>query len=292
VSISNNRTAEDIPAFCFMAMGGRRNAVPADVWTRCIEFKVRRIPESVTLGRDALDPDTEAEAVMLRSLLHSYMRAMLAPEVRKIQRRFAAPHPKFRDRLQQIWAPLYVTALAADQIEQQRYETEVTRCEQTGQPAPEPPVCNWAQRCLTAFKAMALDASDLPALTAPQAMLRDTAAYIRNLAPAPEFVAAADLRDWLRDSSGEQLWSSLTDRRLAILMVEGLGPNTVRARPDDPERKARGWYAAAVLAKWDALERALTPPVAAEPDEDESSLFDDLDEDTATVATDRIVTQA
>jgi hypothetical protein len=31
-----------------------------------------------------------------------------------------------------------------------------------------------------------------------------------------------------------------------------------------------------VLAKWEALERALTPPAATVPDEDESSLFDDL----------------
>jgi hypothetical protein len=123
---------------------------------------------------------------------------------------------------------------------------------------------------------MALDASDLPALTPAQAMLRDAAAYVRGMVPALEFVPAADVRDWLRETCDEQLWSSLTDRRLAILMVEGLGPNSVRARADDPQVKARGWYSREILAKWDALERALTPPVATVPDEDESSLFDDL----------------
>jgi len=282
VSVSRNGTAEDIPAFCFMILGGRRNAVPYDVWTRCIEFKLRRVPESVTLELDAYDSDTEAMAVPIRTMLHAYMRAMLAPEIKKIQRRTFAPHPKFRDRLKQIWTPLYVTALAADIVEQQRYEAEVIRCMEAGLELPEPPACNWAQRILTAFKAMALDASDLPVLTAPQSMLRDTAAYIRNQVPAPEFVCASDIRDWLRDQSGEQLWSSLTDRRLAILMTEGLGPNTVRARPDDPATKARGWYAAEILAKWDALDAALTPPVSAEVQEDESSLFDDIPEDPAT----------
>ena len=284
VSISNNRTSEDIPAFCFMAMGGRRNAVPADIYSRCIDFKMRRVPESVTLEFDSLDPDTEAEAVMVRAVLHSYMRSMLAPEIKKLQRRYTSPHPKFRDRLKQIWGPVYLTARAADAVEAQRYELACQLAEETGTEMPEPPALDWAQRALTAFKAMALDASDLPALMPAQAMLRDAASYIRNLTPSPEFVAAADLRDWLRDNTDEQLWSSLTDRRLAILMVEGLGPNTVRARADDPTHKARGWGTREVLARWDALERALTPPAAAEPDEDESSLFDDLDTEATEVA--------
>jgi len=276
VSMSVNRTSEDIPAFCFMAMGGLKTAVPPDIRSRCIEFRMRPVPQTVTMRRDSLDPDTEGEAVMVRSLLHTYMRAMLAPGIRKLQRRHAQPHPKFRDRLAQIWGPLYLTAKAADMADEARWEQACRIAEANGDDLPEPPACDWERRALTAFKAMALDASDLPALTPAQAMLRDTATYIRGLVPGPEFVAAADVRDWLRDSCDEQLWSTLTDRRLAILMVEGLGPNAVRARPDDPTVKARGWYCREVLAKWDALERALTPPVATVPDEDESSLFDDL----------------
>jgi hypothetical protein len=284
-SVSRNGTTEDIPAFCFMALAGRRNAVPVDIYTRCIEFKMRPVPESVPLELDALDPDTEAMAVDVRTMLHAYMRAMLAPEIKRIQRQFKPPHPKFRVRLRQIWMPLYATALAADNVERQRYEAECLRRMETGEPPPDPPVCNWAQRILTAFKAMALDASDLPVLTSAQSMLRDTAAYIRSQQPAPEFACAADIRDWLRDNTDNQLWATLTDRRLAILMTEGLGPNTVRARPDDPTHKARGWYAADILARWDALDAALTPPVSREPEQDESSLFDDIEateDETAT----------
>jgi hypothetical protein len=273
VSISVSRTAEDIPAFCFMAMAGRRNAVPEDIYSRCIEFRMRPLPEAVTLQLDALDPDTEAMAGDVRTLLHAYMRAVLAPEIRVIQRRFLPPHPRFRDRLRQIWTPLYVTALAADTVERQRYEAECERCARCGEPPPEPPPCSWAQRALTAFKAMALDASDLPVLTSAQKALRDVAGYIRSLGTGPRYAYAPDARDWLRDQSGEELWSRLTDKQLARTMIAGLGPVTVRARPDDPARKAKCWRADDVLAAWDALERALAPapPAAA----DEESIFDD-----------------
>jgi len=271
VSVSRSGTTEDVPAFCFMAMAGLRNAVPNDIYTRCIDFKMKPVPEGIVM-EDALDPDTEVMASDIRVLLHAYTRTLLGGEIRKIQRTFKAPHPRFRDRMKQIWLPAYATALASDRVEMMRYEIECERRERLGLPAPGKPACDWAGRILTAFKEMALDAADLPVLTSEQNLLKDAARYARR--SGANFIVAADLRDWLRTESENQLWDKLTDRRLAILMTDALGPNTVRAV--DGTRKARGWYAAPVVSSWDALDASLTPAQAAEEEPDESELFDDV----------------
>ena len=73
--------------------------------------------------------------------LHQWARGS-EDEIRRAFRNIRRPHPKFRARRAQIWGPMYALALEAGD--------------------------DWPERCLAAFKAMALDASDVPVLSPPR----------------------------------------------------------------------------------------------------------------------------
>ena len=79
----------------------------------------------------------------------------------------------------------------------------------------------------------------------------------------------------LRENSSEEAWDVLTDKKIENLMGKGLGPSTAKTVGT---RRAKGFYAAPVLRAWDTLEASLNPPAVVE--EDEPSLFDDLEDVT------------
>ena len=260
LSLAVDRSAEDVSSFCFLAMAGLKTAVPPDIRTRCIVWALTPVPGSVRMPRASTDPDTENEAESYASALHSYVRSLI-PRIRELKRSFASPHPLFRDRREQIWISLMLTALAADEHEAAR-RAELGIAPREG--------ASWAARCLTAFKTMALDASDLPALLPAQMMLRDVAGIFRDSGARRMF--AKDILSLLRDS-GEDLWDTLTDRRMENLMTEALGPSESYT---ENARRARGFYAAPVLSAWDKLEIMLLPPAPARAEE-EASIFDDIE---------------
>jgi hypothetical protein len=280
ISMAVDRMAEDVPAFAFMAFGGLRTAIPADIRTRAIVFRMQPCPPSVRLPAASTDPEVEALAVTYRASLHAYVRGVLLPRIRDIQRRFTPPHPAFRDRKDQVFRALYVTALAADEAEYERYLATCELARDSGKPEPDEPALDWGDRALAAFKTLMLDASDLPALLPSQAMLRDAAEYVRQLPEGTRFAFAADIKDWLLDSCPEPLWQSLTERRIEHIMAEALGESQVvtMTREDGGKRRARGFAVAAITAAWDALELSLYPPAPAA-EERRYGLFDDLPDD-------------
>jgi len=261
LSLAADRTAVDVSSFCFMAMAGLKTAVPADIRTRCIVFPMTPIPGSMRMPRASTDPDTEKEAVQYRLSLHSYVRALI-PRMREIQRSFTPPHPLFRDRRDQIWRPLVLVAMASDE-----YETE--RRAELG--LPPRPGASWTTRAMAAFRTLALDASDLPALLPAQMMLRDVAGIFRD--SGQERMFARDILALLRDS-GSDLWDTLTDRRMEMLMTEALGTSDTFTMNG---RRARGFRAIPVLRAWDRLEVTLLPSAPVRTEE-EASIFDDLPE--------------
>lgn len=283
ISMAVDRTAEDVPAFAFMAFGGLKTAIPADIRTRAIVFRMQPCPSSVRLPAESTDPEVEALGATYRASLHAYVRGVLLPKIKDIQRRFTPPHPAFRDRKDQVFRALYVTALAADEAEYERYLQTCDLAKARGMAEPDEPALDWGGRALDAFKALMLDASDLPALLPAQAMLRDAAEYARSLPAGTRFAFAADIRDWLRDSSAEPLWDSLTDRRIEHIMAEALGESQVitDTRDDGTKRRARGFAVASVAAAWESLEMSLYPP-APEVRERVFGLFDDLPDDHGT----------
>lgn len=243
ISLAVDRAAEDRPAFCVAILAGLKNAVPRDIRSRCIEFRMRPIPPNVPELRDALDLDTRTLSGEYRLGLHQWVRAN-ADSIRHAYRNMRQPHPKFRSRRRQLWGPLYAVALAAGE--------------------------DWPERCMAAFKAIALDASDLPQPSPPQMILRDVAACF-TVAGA-EKMFAADIASRLRDMAEVDLYQKLTDRGLAQLMTQALGPTTAMTIG---AQRARGFYAGPVLTEWEKLRPQLCPDVDDEAEADElDTMFD------------------
>ena len=279
ISMSVDRSSVSVGVFCFMAFAGLKTAVPNDIYSRCIAFNMVPKPQNVVMPRDSLDPDTEAEAITYKLALHAYMQA-LRPYIKKLQRGFRRPHPAFADRKDQIWRCVYLTAKAADLYDHDQWVRACEVAEENGEELPPEPHGTWTERAMDAFKVMALDSGDTPALLPAQRMLRDTARWMRET--GTEFAFAADILDMLRASQDEELWDVLTDRKMARLMGEAFGESSARTIG---ERRARGFYAKPILAAWDKLEATFY--AAQEPEEPEPSLFDDFEQLTP----DTLVTQ-
>jgi len=262
ISMSVNRMALDMPAFCMLAMAGLKNAVPGDVRTRCITFPMKKIPENVWLPLNSEDPDTEALAMQVRDALHQQIRA-LGKTVKELKRSWRPPHPKMKARKAQIWSPLWLVAKAVGG--------------------------DWPDRCLDAFRALALDAAEKPVLTPKQQMLRDVAmAFIDS---GKEALPNREIRSYLLNLADSPLWSRLSDDGLAKQMAQALGPhhNITFA-----QGRARGYYARPIVDAWRKLEVELErttteeqPPNQYEGFFDdpvvEAEIVEDLDDDPSNV---------
>lgn len=278
--LSVDRNTVDIPAYCAAFLNGRGRAVHDDVADRCITLEAKRKPAGITMPRNSLDSDTWAEGARLRDALHAYVRN-LEPFIAKLQRKWRPPHPLFTDRLDQVWRPVYLIALASDAYELDLWEKACLAAMEQGLPSPPRPACDWAERVMSGFRLLALDNSDIPPLLNEQIALRDAARWFRSGGGWKDqlgrrFGFAADLKEWLVAESGEPLWAELTERAMERLFTEAMGETAVLTHnaPDGAKRRARGWAAGPVLAGWDALEASFLPSLPDAPDE--VSMFDDL----------------
>jgi hypothetical protein len=243
LSMAVDRVAEEVSCYTMAVMAGLKTAVPDDIRSRCVIFQVKPVPSSVRGLRDSQDDDTMALGKIHNQRLHQWARGS-EDEIRKAFRDIRRPHPKFRARRAQIWGPLYAVALEAGD--------------------------DWPDRCLAAFKAMALDASDVPVLSPSQMVLRDTAGLFAK--DGGDRLFAAEIASHLRALPDVALYEDLTDRGLAQLMTEALGPSQAMTIGN---ARARGFHAAPVLAAWKRLEAQLEPPEDDEPEEDEyDSMFE------------------
>ena len=122
---------------------------------------------------------------------------------------------------------------------------------------------------------MMLDASDLPSLLPAQKQLRDVAAWFRETGTDFEF--AVNLKTMLRQTADDELWDVLSDSKLEKLMGI-LGDSSIRMNPETG-KKARGFYGKTAMQLWDALEASFS--AGSEAEEEEPSLFDDIEDDPA-----------
>ena len=144
-------------------------------------------------------------------------------------------------RLRQVWGPLYAIALVAGG--------------------------EWPQRCVSAFKVMALDASEQPVLSASQMILRDTAKLFSGTEADRLF--ARDIALHLRSMAEVDLYQDLSDRGLARAMTDALGDTQSM---DIGTQRARGYHAAPIVNEWARLEARLDPP------DDEVDLEEEFDD--------------
>lgn len=251
LSLANDRVSDDVSCYCVAAMAGMRNAVPDDIWSRCIEWKVRPVPPGIRV-RDALDPDTQALGRQAGKRLHQWARAH-QDEIKAAFRTMRRPHRAFRSRLRQIWGPLYAVALVAGG--------------------------DWPERCIAAFREMALDASQEPELSPAQMVLRDAAALFRKTG-APRLFGIT-IREHLERLPDVEMYQAMTPAGLTRLITEALGPSQSM---DIGTGRARGYHARPVLAAWAQLEAQLELPLDDDDDGDEYADLFEITEITASAA--------
>ena len=241
LSRSVNGVSEDVSCFCVAILAGLRNAVPDEIYSRCIVWKMQRVGPGVKL-RDSLDDDVQADGAIHGERMHQWAMNNAA-EVKKAFRNLRRVHPMLFSRLKQIWGPLFAVAAVAGE--------------------------DWPERCLRAFKVMALDSADTPVLSGKQRVLRDAAAYFTATGESKAF--AATIREHM-NGLDEPLYEKLSERGLALLMTDALGPAQSMTIGNG---RAKGYHAKPVLAAWKRLEAQLEPAVDDEPEEDElDSMFD------------------
>jgi hypothetical protein len=232
VEVSVNRVSTLLPAYFVAFMDGLNNAVPGDLATRSVQFRLRPKPPGLRM-RDALSVPVAKEAGPLKKALHRW-----AVSNRRVMQQFMLSgvtrvHPLLTDRRLQLWGPLFAVAHAAGG--------------------------GWPQRCMSAFLEMALDESDRPVVLIGQQALLDTAKIAMETGAAVLFTA--DLVERLRGLP-DDLYREVDDDYLAgDLLPRALGPSrTMRARALDGRLvtgKAR--LVAPLLTRAAALEEELNP---------------------------------
>jgi hypothetical protein len=227
-------------------MGGLRNAVPNDLYSRCVPFKMNAAPAEIAVRlRDSLDPSVIAIGKIHGERIHQWARAN-ADEIAWTFKNFKRPHVKMFSRLRQVYGPMYAVALVAGG--------------------------DWPERFMAAFKAMALDSSDETILTAEQRILRDAAALFQ--ATGRDRLFSRDIAQHLLRNPDEKLYKILSNRELALLMTRGLGNATSMTVAG---QRGKGFYARKVLTAWKELEEALNLDTE---DDEEPDEFEDFFEIT------------
>lgn len=248
-SMSVDRTATDVSSYCFVVMAGRNAAVPPDLRSRCIIIQMRPVPGRIEL-EDSLDDGVRSDGDRVREQMHSWVRMaaeqgdllnLYAREARRL-------HPRLRSRKLQVWGALFAIARLAGG--------------------------DWPKRCMNAFTALALDASEKPVLSAEDQVLFDAGQYLSEPLGRVEekYLLSADLLAYLREQD-EKLYTTKTDAQMARLMSAGLGRASVLTLPS--RKTVRGWHVVAVQANYEALMAELEPDIEDEEADEFESFFDE-----------------
>lgn len=233
IEVSVNRVSTQLPAYFVAFIDGLNNAVPGDLATRAIHFKVNPKPSNIRL-RDALSIPVSKEAEPLKKALHRWatssrreMQAFMLSGVTRV-------HPLLVDRTMQIWGPVFAVAHAAGG--------------------------GWPQRCMAAFLEMALDENDKPVVLVGQKALLDTAKILSRTGATRIFTA--DLLPALRDLPGDDFYTEVDDDYLVEdLLPRALGPSREMrgASLDGDVVTGMGRMAAVILRKAAELLEELEP---------------------------------
>lgn len=237
IEVSVNRVATMLPAYFVAFLDGLNNAVPADLATRAVQFRLKPKPPGLKM-RDALSIPVQREAEPLRKQLHNWaasnqkgMRQYMLSGVLRV-------HPLLTDRRMQVWGPLFAVADAAGG--------------------------DWPRRCLSAFLEMAVDESDKPVVLADEQALLDTAEVYGRAATRVAFTA--DLVGALRElPSGDFYREADDDYLVQDLLPAALGPAVMtRGRMlDGREVEAYGRPVAPLLRRAADLQEQLFPDMTA-----------------------------
>lgn len=240
-SVSRNGVSVDIGIYHACVMAGLRNAVPADIRSRCIA--VQTMPGEPPMYYNGREHDPMAGEIAAG--LSAWLRRYTATA-----ERYRLPrglHPKLAKRNGELWEPMFSVAEIAGG--------------------------NWPARALAAFREITAEQGSDTRLTARQRYLRDMSGAVRRLDLDPgEMVAGRDLITELR-RTGDPMYEPLTDRSLAMFMSQAMAP----VRPATlPGQTARGYLVADITAAWETAGITEDDGAADEAStaSDEATLFD------------------
>jgi hypothetical protein len=221
---SVNRAAQVFSIFTPFLMTGLQVAVPRDVRGRCIPISLSQgTPRKYFDAREA-----EPDARELGRALGQAVRTC-APDIGAFRAR--GLHPALKNRKLEIWEPLCAVAYILG-----------------GQ--------RWLNRCISAFKDLALAESDAIALTPRQQAIKDVAEIaagsprVITLPDGTGFVGGLVIVDELRRLPNPR-YRGRSEAGLALLVSDALPMNTVQLRVDG--ERIRGYYTDDIAAAWDKI---------------------------------------
>ena len=256
---SVNRTSENYSIYTPFLMAGLRNAVPRDIRTRCIVVIMRAGTPGAYFDAREAEPEARDLAACLGEAAASRITEIAAFRAKGI-------HPQLRDRHMEVWEPLFAVAYILGGQE-------------------------WLNRCLAAFRELALAGAAQVNLTPKQKTIRDiaevTAASERRfvLEDGTEFMGGKILRAELLAMDGkrppaEQRYRGRTDASVGQLITDALPMASIQVTVSEG-RRVRGYYADDIALIWDKI-RPDDPEDAVIPEEIDP--FGDDDEDCTGLA--------
>ncbi len=251
---SVNRTSEQYSVYTPFLMAGLRNAVPRDIRTRCIVVIMRAGTPGAYFDAREAEPEAQALAACLGQAVASCIIEIAGFRAKGI-------HPQLRDRHLEVWESLFAVAYILGGQE-------------------------WLNRCLAAFRELALAGSAQVALTPKQKTVKDiaevTAASDRKfvLEDGTGFMGGKILRAELLDMDDrrpvkDQRYRGRSEASVGQLIADALPMASLQITVAEGKRRW-GYYADDIAAAWERIrpddpEDAMIPeetdPFADEDDE-------------------------
>jgi hypothetical protein len=223
---SVNRSAEKYGIYTPFLMAGLRNAVPRDIRSRCIPLvMVPGTPREYFDAREA-EPDAAALADCLGQAVASRM-----PEIKGFRAK-QVRHPKLRDRLLEVWEPLFAVAHVLGGQE-------------------------WLNKCLEAFKEIALADAGPVSLSPRQQILCDAVAMLDGPLAGEGgrgFVGGESLADEMRRLPDRPSYEVRSLLGMCKLIAEAMPVKPKQVRVGD--EVVRGYFPQQVRDAWDAVRPA------------------------------------
>lgn len=218
---SVDRSPVEFSVFSTFLITGLMAAVPRDIRTRCIVFRMQQ-------GQPAEYFDVRDAEKRMAALARSFGAAVKGNREKIAGFRARGLHPKLEGRRLEIWEGMFAVAYCASQ--------------------------EWLNRCMTAFCEIALDESDQPPLSPEQMVIRDLADAVSGIDLLPGgFAPGMTLVDELK-RTGDDMYDGRSDASLACLIRDALPFASVQKRFGD--KRVRGYYAADIVTLWDQIRPA------------------------------------
>lgn len=246
VAVSRQGSTVEVPAYGVSFFNGLGDVLPEDVRTRCIVFPTVAKPSGVRKrGARTLPVRKDAEPMKLQ--LSRWANSVKKDAATWLLNNGYRIHPLLDSRLLQLWGPLFALAYAAGGT--------------------------WPQRCLDAFLALGLDASEKPVPQRDEQALLDAARVA--VKAGVQVLFAGDLVPALRLLPDPYYREMGNDDLVSDLLPRALGPMERQrgVNMDGRTVTGMGWRVAPVLRAAKQLHEDLNPvPVATGPDPVQSAL--------------------